>query len=491
MPNTNSNHKASAPNGQVVKIRPPRPRKPNYNHVHRNLLPIEIHPLPVLIPHNPLSLIAIALSYFTQLLAKPPVIHCNATFSSTTSSVHVTNNDTMRRLWEMGFFGKGSLSRSEPTWHETQKKRGATSEEHTGKRRAERRQLKLARARKEQEDLSQKVDNDALKSNGIVVPSLENTAESRSIDQILEADSQTNTPPEATETTANGTIHGFDEWKKAIDANGALTPPTTSVSSDTTHMNGNGHPMTKLQGTKMVRFSPTIEAREFDLSSPIISPIKTPGTSPLSVAAPTANATPSTQEHLQLSLEEAFFLSYSLGILDIFSEDSDTILTPVSLLSLFRRHSFSPPRSLSSPEAPDDAFLVSYAAFHHYRSLGWVVRSGVKFSVDYLLYNRGPAFAHAEFSVVLVPSYSHRYWREDDDRAKYVRDKTNKSWWWLHAINRVQAQVMKTLVLCYVEIPPPLMDGEKGDQLDIGKLLSRYKIRDVCVKRWTPNRSRD
>ena len=489
MPNKNPNQKSSAPNGQVVKIRPPRPRKPNYNHIHRNLLPIEIQPLPVLIPHNPLSLIAIALSYLTQLLAKPPVIHCNASFSSTTSSVYVTDNVAIRRLWEMGFFGKGSLSRSEPTWHETQKKKGATSEEHTGKRRAERRQVKLERARKEQEDLSKKVGTDALQSSEIVGPVLEHTPECRSIDQILETDSQTNTPPEATETTTNTTIHGFDEWKKAIDANGIPTPPATSVSSETNHTNG--HPVMKLQRTKTVRFSPTIEAREFDLSSPIISPIKTPGTSPLSVAAPIAKSSSNAQEHLQLSLEEAFFLSYSLGILDVFSEDSDTILTPVSLLSLFRRHSCSPPRSLSSPEAPDDPFLVSYAAYHHYRSLGWIVRSGVKFSVDYLLYNRGPAFAHAEFSVILVPSYSHRYWREDGDRAKYAHDQTNKSWWWLHAINRVQAQVMKTLVLCYVEIPPPPADGEKGDQLDIEKLLRRYAIRDVCVKRWTPNRSRD
>jgi len=33
---------------------------------------------------------------------------------------------------------------------------------------------------------------------------------------------------------------------------------------------------------------------------------------------------------------------------------------------------------------------------HHYRSLGWVVKNGVKFSVDYLLYKRGPVFHHAE-----------------------------------------------------------------------------------------------
>ena len=45
---------------------------------------------------------------------------------------------------------------------------------------------------------------------------------------------------------------------------------------------------------------------------------------------------------------------------------------------------------------PDNPFIVNYVAYHHYRSLGWTIKSGVKFCVDYLLYKRGPAFDHAE-----------------------------------------------------------------------------------------------
>ena len=44
----------------------------------------------------------------------------------------------------------------------------------------------------------------------------------------------------------------------------------------------------------------------------------------------------------------------------------------------------------------DNPFLLNYVFYHHYRSLGWVVRSGIKFCVDYLLYKRGPVFHHAE-----------------------------------------------------------------------------------------------
>ena len=44
----------------------------------------------------------------------------------------------------------------------------------------------------------------------------------------------------------------------------------------------------------------------------------------------------------------------------------------------------------------DNPFLISYVAYHHYRSLGWVVKTGIKFCVDWLLYKRGLVFSHAE-----------------------------------------------------------------------------------------------
>lgn len=45
----------------------------------------------------------------------------------------------------------------------------------------------------------------------------------------------------------------------------------------------------------------------------------------------------------------------------------------------------------------DNPFLVQYVVNHHYRSLGWIVKGGIKFCVDYLLYKRGPVFSHAEY----------------------------------------------------------------------------------------------
>jgi tRNA-splicing endonuclease subunit Sen2 len=45
----------------------------------------------------------------------------------------------------------------------------------------------------------------------------------------------------------------------------------------------------------------------------------------------------------------------------------------------------------------DNPFILSYVVYHHFRSLGWVVRSGIKFCADWVLYgSRGPVGGHAE-----------------------------------------------------------------------------------------------
>lgn len=57
---------------------------------------------------------------------------------------------------------------------------------------------------------------------------------------------------------------------------------------------------------------------------------------------------------------------------------------------------WKPPPEDWLPDRFDNPFLINYVVYHHYRSLGWVVKGGIKFCVDYLLYKRGPVFQHAE-----------------------------------------------------------------------------------------------
>ncbi|RKF53221.1 putative tRNA-splicing endonuclease subunit tsp-2 [Golovinomyces cichoracearum] len=194
------------------------------------------------------------------------------------------------------------------------------------------------------------------------------------------------------------------------------------------------------------------------------------------------------EEHLQLTLEEAFFLSYALGCLSVLDSVTGSPITNRKLFSLCRQLSSFPP-SAEQLSSPDDRFMINYVVYHHYRSLGWVVRSGIKFSVDYMLYNRGPVFSHAEFSVLILPSYSDPYWSSTDALVEYARLKQHRSWAWMSCINRVISQVKKTLVLCYVDIPRPLTSDEE-ESMDPKTKLARYQIREFIISRFLTNRMR-
>ncbi|KAL1850352.1 tRNA splicing endonuclease subunit sen2 [Paecilomyces lecythidis] len=448
-----------------------RPQRPNYRHIHRFPLPLEVHPLPPLIPHNPLSIISVVLSYLTYLISPPHHAVYPAYFDSATSSVHVTDEKAIRALWEMGFFGRGSLSRSEPSWLEREKKRRGllgdnTSEEATGKRRVERREFKLERARKEREAIAERLKQEATARQG-TTPSPD-AAHLPSIDAV-----------------ANGSASPTEKFtvNKAKKSQVATSnQPVASGMEDGTTVKADGIGEKAENGTKTVRFSPVVEEKEFVADSEVSARLHDPE---MHIHEEGEEEQLRNEEHLQLSNEEAFFLTYGLGVLQVFDEQK-SVMSTASLLSLFRRHSYFPPKEFSTSLEPDDPFMLSYVVYHHYRSLGWVVRSGVKFGTDYLLYNRGPVFSHAEFALIVLPSYGNPYWSETESRRQYVSRKQARSWWWLHCVNRVQAQVKKSLVLCYVDIPPP----QSGHD-DIGDHLRRYKVRDFAIKRWVPNRSRD
>ncbi|EMF11764.1 uncharacterized protein SEPMUDRAFT_26011, partial [Sphaerulina musiva SO2202] len=378
----------------------PKKQKPNYTLIHSKPLPLQVHPLPAFHPTNPISLLRFTYAYLSQLLSTPPshaAQQYQGIFSPETRSVHITDPVHARALWEMGFFGKGTLSRSEPSWVEREKARlmakraggsGGTAEEVTNARREKRRLFKLERARVEAE----KIERQRLVEEGKIDDS--------SVSKFVE----TATLPQSAVTE--------------------LLPPQLGV---------------------IVKDAD--ENSEEEKENPI--------------------PTFPNQEHLQLTLEEAFFLSYGLGVLQIHLPTTPpSTLNPAasstqSLLQIFSAHSFFPPAS-SETIRPDDPFLLNYVVYHHFRSLGWVVRPGLKFSVDYLLYYRGPVFSHAEFAIIIVPAYSHAYWTtEQGERERRVKG-SGGDWWWMHCVNR-----------------------------DVGALLRRYKVREFVVKRWTPNRSRD
>ncbi|CAH0694611.1 unnamed protein product [Spodoptera exigua] len=79
------------------------------------------------------------------------------------------------------------------------------------------------------------------------------------------------------------------------------------------------------------------------------------------------------QEKLMLTPEEAFFLLYGLGCLQIVSLDN-ALLSIEKCWDLFR--------------AVDGRFLSKYVVYHYYRSKGYVVKPGIKFGGDFQYYTR-------------------------------------------------------------------------------------------------------
>ncbi|XP_034388021.1 tRNA-splicing endonuclease subunit Sen2 [Cyclopterus lumpus] len=167
-------------------------------------------------------------------------------------------------------------------------------------------------------------------------------------------------------------------------------------------------------------------------------------------------------EYLQLSLEEAFFLVYSLGCLSVYLNQE-----PLSIIQLWREF-----RSMR----PD--FVSSFAAYQHCRSRGWVPKGGggAKYGADLMLYRKGPPFYHASYSVVIE--------RVDDAfKGSALRPF---SWRSLAALSRITSNVSKELMLCYIIFPADLSDVE----LDSPVCLSRLKVQEVIVSRWVSTKER-
>lgn len=450
---------------QPATKRPPRRKGPNYAQIHSKPLPLNTHPLPAFHPTHPVSLLRLAYAFLSQLIS-PPNSHPEhlyvGYFSPESRSVHVTDPAQVRALWEMGFFGKGTLSRSEPSWLDREQaklKAGgggrSTAEEATRKRREERRLFKLERARLEAE----KIEHQRAVEEGRALPRSELVEGEQATDADM-ATAGDALSQDTADVTARVAELNAETQGRVPDAEVVTSQASNVVAGD--------------KGPDIVVTDIVQDETTEDL--------------PLDIA---------NQEHLQLTLEEAFFLSFGLGVLDIQVTPGTTALSTVepsqlrskkALLSLFSSHATFPPTAFT-PALPssDSVFMLSYVAYHHFRSLGWVVRAGTKFGVDFLLYNRGPVFSHAEFGVMIMPSYSHEYWQSKEGKAER-RIKEQKDWWWLHCVNRVQSQVKKSLVLCYVEVPPPF--GNESDVTDVAQVLKGYKVREFVIRRWLMNRSR-
>lgn len=559
----------AAPSPPSSNSLPPQKRGPSIHQIYALPAPIRTFPLPTFYPNNPVSLFHVLSAWLSQTLSPPPaepaVIH-HGVWSEATTSVHVTDERSMRALWEQGFYGKGNLSRSEPNWLKREQVRRGVQEAHvseilTVQRRQDRAQAKWERARLEQEAIQSTRLEEARQAEARRQGKLSNLLPPRTVplapvgpleilllpnsDAELCAIQSSGTSPGASVT--NGPTYGVPSASAIAlveqEASVGLFPAGLSYGTvpllgkteasdhitngvlDEAQANGDGlnrvtsKPLESsdassdsaegksLKQQKSVRFSPKVESTTFKLSDPP-SPNRSsaagrasqqslpnggskanghdiPAAS-LDAGSPTAESEPiANKEHLQLTPEEAFFLSFGLGALNVSDPVSGKTLSTRDMFTLFRQHSYFPPRTgPDEPDLePDDGFLLHYAVYHHFRSLGWVPRAGIKFGVDWMLYTRGPVFDHAEFGLIVIPSYSDAWWKASGKQAP------QKTWSWLHSIVRVLSHVTKSLVLVYVDVPPPPR-FEEALEVGFTDVLKLYKVREVMVKRWSSNRNR-
>ncbi|CAE6482159.1 unnamed protein product [Rhizoctonia solani] len=345
--------------------------------------------------------------------------NCEGVLDAATCSVWVVNKRDTLILWQRGFFGKGNLSRSEPSWltrRVAQLKgpgKASASELITAKRREERKIFKATRAAY----LAQA------------------TAEAEA---AFAADS-----------SADIVIPTIGSASQAVRTAAKETRPTPDI-------------------PQQDEPAPLAATTEADMENDFVPP--------------------EDMEHLQLTLQEAYFLSHYLGCLRILDPENGQYIHPRSLLPRFLSTSASSfPDLPSESPRPDNPFLVNYIVYHHYRSLGWVVRGGIKFCVDYMLYKRGPVFSHAEFALVVIPVYEEPL---DKDTSPFQLQNTDPfSWSWLSTLNRINTQVKKTLILAYVTIPP--VETTPPEILGRSECFQRYSIREAVIRRFVPARMRD
>ncbi|KAJ8105251.1 hypothetical protein ONZ43_g7500 [Nemania bipapillata] len=515
-----------------------KPRKIPFHEIYALPAPIRTFPLPSFYPNNPLSLFHVLWAWTRQVLSPPPaepsVIH-QGHWSPETRSVHVRDAVSIRALWEQGFFGKGHYSRSEPNWLKREQNRQGqgdkkVSELVTAQRREERKMMKWDRARKEQEAIHKTRLQEAWRAP--VGP--------------MELLALPNSPQDLHVSSPSKLSNGHTSYESPLDSSAPhvsirstrnQAPPTSIPIPPIPSLVGNGDAASKIETDpfpslnrsqspipptattaraspdtipstpkrrKSVRFSPKVESTTFQLFDPpsphigsstngkmpngdmtnttvaLPQPMGTVPAEALSVAIPAEGVANSPElvdrEHLQLTPEEAFYLVFALGALSVMDPATEKALKAQELFRLFCQLSSLSPKTAELQ--PDNPFLIQYVVYHHFRSLGWVPRPGIKFGVDWLLYIGGPVFSHAEFAVIVLPAYTDPYWKSQGHQP------ARRSWHWLHSINRVQSHALKTMVMVYVDIPPPTQ------ALEPSTLLKRYKVREFYMKRWLSNRSR-
>lgn len=279
-------------------------------------------PLPILLPTSPLhpaskasSSSAAAPSLLSSFSSSNSagasraieVPACIGILDPASQSVWVTDPRDMATLFNRGFFGKGSLSRSEPSWRQRRVDilRGGNTlaaEQVRDKRRQERKQFKIDRAAAMLEAAKKA---EAVLTTG-VLPAAEDGAEAKEGDAEAEGDAvDAPAPPSPTGSTMS----------LATDYSSALPPGATTLNAQTFLVRPTRPDTNRNRGKRgFKRRPPPAPGSAPPAPRPPPPPVESSDSEPSDDEAALAVEE---MEHLQLSFEEAWFLASALGVLKI------------------------------------------------------------------------------------------------------------------------------------------------------------------------------
>lgn len=187
-------------------------------------------------------------------------------------------------------------------------------------------------------------------------------------------------------------------------------------------------------------------------------------------------------EALQLNPVEAFYIkdihrAFSIRLQSVGSSERDYNAPEVSVEELW---------SLFVHRL-GKRFIAEYCCFCNYRNMGWIVKGGMKYGVDYLLYSKGgPELKHSQLAVSI-------HFIETLQSSKSIDVDRFQRMVQLQTLSRVTETVSKGLLLSivYKKSSDILNQSNTTDDIYNPCILNSYCIKDFIINRWDPSKARE
>ncbi|XP_050384088.1 tRNA-splicing endonuclease subunit Sen2-1-like [Argentina anserina] len=163
------------------------------------------------------------------------------------------------------------------------------------------------------------------------------------------------------------------------------------------------------------------------------------------------------KQWFELSLEEAFYLSYALKCLRIVEDKC--LKSDEQLWQCMKSRSA--------------LFPYFYKAYSHLRMKNWVVMSGITYGADFVAYRHHPELVHSEYAVIVC---------SEEEEEGGANDRL-RVWSDVHCATRLCGGVAKTLLVLEI--------SRNGHSADSPSCLASCTVKERTITRWNPEQCRE